>query len=77
MYRPWLWKCLNPHTLLPDNSSLAWNEKEGEQSWRTLNKVYRIQNLLTQQKGLCKNDLWNVVIGAESSLSSNFEANLC
>ena len=59
---------------LPNDPSLAWNEKE--EQWRLLNKIYRTQDFTQSAEGHTR-----MVFGVQSSvqpcLSSNFEVNLC
>jgi arginine decarboxylase len=46
---------------LPNDPSLAWNEKE--EQWRLSNKIYRTQNFTQSAEGH-KDGLWNTVISA-------------
>src|SRR5919108_790940 len=59
---------------LPNDPSLAWNEKE--EQWRLSNKIYRTQNFTQSAEGHTR-----MAFGVQSSvqpcLSSNFEVNLC
>jgi arginine decarboxylase len=46
---------------LPNDPSLAWNEKE--EQWKLSNKIYRTQNFTQSAEGH-KDGLWNTVISA-------------
>jgi arginine decarboxylase len=46
---------------LPNDPSLAWNEKE--EQWRLSNKIYRTQNFTQSAEGH-KDGLWSTVISA-------------
>lgn len=46
---------------LPNDASLAWNEKE--EQWRLSNKIYRTQNFTQSAEGH-KSGLWTTVISA-------------
>jgi arginine decarboxylase len=46
---------------LPNDPSLAWNEKE--EQWRLSNKIYKTQNFTQSAEGN-KDGLWNTVISA-------------
>ena len=46
---------------LPNDPSLAWNEKE--EQWRLSNKIYRTQNFTQSAEGN-KGGLWSTVISA-------------
>jgi arginine decarboxylase len=46
---------------LPNDPSLAWNEKE--EQWRLSNKIYRTQNFTQSAEGN-KDRLWSTVISA-------------